>query len=113
MNTKTEYKTMFADSKFPNDTGWQDRHANAVIKPHEGFESAMVQMLRGWTEYAETVKAKYDSLIGNDYVLGPEWEAIGKGIEGLLNGECGRIDCGTIDGYIRDTLKANGSEVKD
>ena len=113
MTTQTDYKTMFADPKLGNDSLWNHRHDNAIISPENGFESAMVQMLRGWTEYAETVKARYNSAIGADYVLGPEWEAIGKGIEGLLNGETGRLDCGTLDGYIRDTLKTNGCEIEE
>lgn len=48
--------------------------------------------------------------IGEDYVLGPEWATIGRALLALLNGETGRLDCGTLDGIIRDTLRAEGTE---
>lgn len=108
-----EVTQMTANRNYPNTGGWQDRHDEAVSSPKVGFERAIAQMLKGWQEYAHTVKRRYESQIGKDYVLGPEWEAIGKGIEGLLNGELGRLDAGTLDSFIRGTLKDNGCEVED
>jgi hypothetical protein len=52
----------------------------------------------------------FESLIGEDYVLGPEWTQIGTAIRGLLNGETGRLDCGTLDGFILETMRENGVE---
>ena len=65
-------------------------------------------MAKGFAQYAETHQRQFESTIGEDYVLGPEWAQIGKGILGLLNGETCRLDCGTVDGFIRDTFTANG-----
>jgi hypothetical protein len=65
-------------------------------------------MLRAWEKYATAHKARFDSTIGEDYVLGPRWEEIGMGIRGLLNGETGRLDCGTLDAFILQTLTGNG-----
>jgi hypothetical protein len=92
--------------KMPNDTGWQTRHMAALRTP-TGFEVAIVEMLKAWALYADTHSRRYESKIGHD-VLGDEWAAIGRGIRGLLNGETGHLDCGTLDGFIADTLAAEG-----
>jgi len=65
-------------------------------------------MLRGWLTYADRHQARYHSGIGADGVLGDEWAALGHAILGLLNGETGRLDCGTLDALIRGTLVAEG-----
>jgi len=75
-----------------------------------GVESALRDMIRGWAEYAEMHETSYGSLIGNDYVLGPAWAEQGKALITLLNGVTGRFDCGTLDGFIRDTMKNNGTD---
>ncbi len=91
----------------PNTGGWQDRH-DLAVKSLIPCEYSIVSMAQGWALYAQNQKRRHGSSIGEDYVLGPEWAQIGKGILGLLNGETGRLDCGTVDGFIRDTFKANG-----
>jgi hypothetical protein len=101
-------KTLNTDTKLGNCGGWQDRHNHAVNHPGVGFERAIRDMLNAWQEYAHTHKRRYESKIGDDYVLGPEWQQIGEGIRGLLNGECGKFDCGTLDAFILYTLKDNG-----
>lgn len=75
---------------------------------YDYHEQAIRKMLKGWTGYADAVTAKYESKIGDDYVLGPEWEAIGKGILGLLNGVVGNLDCGDMDAFIRQCLTEEG-----
>lgn len=47
-------------------------------------------------------------LIGQDGVLGPAWQEIGEAIRTLLNGEAGRLDCGTLDSILLDAMQANG-----
>jgi len=96
-----------ANPKFPNTNGWQDRHNSAMRIPHPGFEAAMVQLLTGWYNYAETHRRRYSSDIGEDGVLGEAWADIGTSIRALLNGDLGRMDGGTLDGFISDTLQHN------
>jgi hypothetical protein len=86
-------KSILADRTTPNSGGWQDRHDSAVAYPR-GFEAALVSMLTGWRNYAQRHYERYDMPIGDDGVLGPEWRAIGEALLGLLNGDCGRLDCG-------------------
>jgi hypothetical protein len=98
-----------ANPRTPNTGGWQDRHNLAMLEPSAGFEFALVHMLRGWHRYAQVHLQRFESPIGDDGVLGREWQAIGQALLGLLKGETGRLDCGTLDGFIRDTLTANGA----
>ncbi len=94
----------------PNDNGWQDRHLKALKGPIN-FETAIVAMLEGWARYADVHASRYESPIGDDGVLGAHWQEIGNSIRALLNGECGRLDCGTIDGFIVETLRSEGFTV--
>lgn len=91
----------------PDDTGWKTRHQRAIFDPKE-FEQPIITMLHGWLIYAERHQKQYESPIGDDGVLGVEWAHIGRGILGLLNGDCGRLDCGTLDTIIRDNLAEQG-----
>jgi hypothetical protein len=99
-----------------NKTGWDVRHNGALgvalgasMAIPKAQETAVAQMLRAWETYAAAHNARFESAIGEDYVLGPAWEQIGLGIRALLNGELGRLDGGTLDRFILDTLKENGS----
>lgn len=86
---------------------WQQRHLSALFTPREN-EAGIVGMVKMWLHYADMRKLRFESGIGEDYVLGTEWDAIGRGLLGLLNGETGRLDCGTLDGCIRGALVAEG-----
>lgn len=112
-------RTILADRKMPNTGGWQDRHDAAIkvgTRPlfveRNPFETQIVRMLDAWKEYAADHKARYESPIGDDGVLGAYWESIGDALRGLLNGETGRLDCGTLDGFILDTMKENGIDTE-
>jgi hypothetical protein len=86
--------------------GWSRRHLAAVTTPAPGFETALVAMLKGWLEYADVHAQRYDSTIGEDRVLGPAWARIGAALRDLLNGDLGRMDGGTLDALLVDTLEA-------
>ena len=92
---------------YPDTTGWRTRHVSAIVAPVKA-ERPIVHMLKAWLEYADTHEAAYETRIGDDYVLGPQWAAIGGAMLALLNGDLGRLDGGTLDGIIRDTLSAEG-----
>lgn len=83
------------------------RHNDAIDHP-KGFEVPIVRMLHFWEMYAVEHAKRFESPIGEDYVLGAEWQAMGEAIRGLLNGETGRLDCGTLDGYILQTMREQG-----
>ena len=104
MSTHREF---LANPTLPDTNGWKARHDSAVTTPR-GFERPVMVMLLGWADYAESHLKRYESPIGHDGVLGDEWEKIGQSLQGLLNGETGRLDCATLDAAIRRVLVANG-----
>lgn len=89
-------------------TGWAKEHECAVYHPREDSERAIVELFTGRLRYADAHRRRYESGIGCDGVLGEEWAAIGKSLIGLLNGECGRLDCGTLDSLARNVLHSEG-----
>jgi len=95
---------------YPDTNGWKKRHLDAIGSPQFG-EYPYVTLLKGWLAYADVHKARFESEIGEDYVLGPQWEAIGDSLRGVLNGETGRLDCGTLDGLILGVMKDAGIDI--
>ena len=89
---------------------YETRQAAARKHPRPGYERALLNMLDGWSEYAKAHKDACGSPIGDDAVLGSDWQEIGRALLCLLNGELGRFDGGTLDSSIRGTLVANGFE---
>lgn len=100
---KIKAKTEPNDSRYT----WMAQHNEAIDYP-KGFEVPVVRMLLYWAKYAEEHNKRFESPIGEDYVLGPQWQTLGESIRGLLNGETGRLDCGTLDGFILQTMRENG-----
>lgn len=92
----------------PSDSGWQVRHRNAWHSPFGSPERPVRDMIVGWLMYADQHRERFGSTIGEDGVLGADWAAIGSGLLGLLNGETGRFDCGTLDAIIGNALEAEG-----
>lgn len=88
--------------------GWQERHMAAVLRPVNHGEGTVGGLIRAWLDYADEHARHFESGIGEDGFLGKEWAAIGAAIRGLLNGDCGRLDCGTLDGILYNTLKDEG-----
>ncbi len=85
---------------------WARSHIRAMTTPLP-VEAPIVNGLDAWLAYAEQAK-KYGHGIGEDYVLGDPWAAWGFALLELLNGATGRLDCGTLDAILRDTLEAEG-----
>ena len=93
-------------SETMSDTGgWKARHQSALhSQPHQHI----VLMLRGWCSYADRHRKRFESSIGEDYVLGPDWARLGKALHGLLNGDTGDLDCGTLSTIIHDNIAEAG-----
>jgi hypothetical protein len=79
---------------------WRDRHDDAMTAPRN-FEVPIVHLYRALISYAAQHERRYESRIGEDFVLGPAWLAIARNLLRLLDGETGRLDCGTLDGDLR------------
>lgn len=105
-NHRQSIDRLFGLPDYPNLSGWKERHIAALTAPRPGFEAAFIGMLAGWLRYADAHRNQYGSHIGTDGVLGDEWARIGAGLRGLLNGALGRLDAGTLDSLIAETLRA-------
>lgn len=85
-------------------TGWAERHNTAIGAPQigtlRGSERPIVALFYALDDYACQHNRRYDSLIGDDSFLGPAWTSALRGLRTLLNGETGRLDCGTLDAAI-------------
>jgi len=92
--------------------GWGLNHARAMSTKYarSDFELAIGGMVKNLALYADAHAKEYESSLGDDYVLGPEWAAMVRGLIGLLNGETGRLDCGTLDAVLRGMLNREGLE---
>lgn len=86
---------------------WYRNHFDALRFPVD-FEVGIVHGLQAWLDYAGQHARSYSSLIGEDGVIGEHWKDWGLAIRGLLNGVCGRLDCGTVDGFILRVLQEHG-----
>lgn len=86
---------------------WQQRHVSALKSP-KGFEAPILSLIEGLQDYRVEYEARYESKIGDDYVLGTSYLRLARTIIELLNGEIGRLDGGSIQRLIRQTLDAAG-----
>jgi hypothetical protein len=110
------YRTIIATENLramANDrNGWAVRHCEAFDKPR-GPEYPIINLLYALADLATEHESTYGSKIGDDGVLGEYWLQIARGLVGMLNGECGRLDCGTADRTVRALAKACGFDEKD
>jgi len=88
------------------DAAYLQEHRSAIARSRAGFESAVLELLRALAEYADAHRECYESDVGDDGILGDHFEEIARGLLGLLNGETGRLDCGTLDRAIRQLCQA-------
>lgn len=80
-----------------NDTGWATRHFTACSFPGTVEEEAIVTLCDGIHRYATL-----EGMNGGDYVLGAALGHVIVGVRGLLDGQTGRLDCGTVDSWLYD-----------
>jgi hypothetical protein len=88
---------------------WKILHNAAVVMPSP-VERPIVTMLEGWLEYSQQWTAQYgdESKLSDDQILGWAWGEIAVALRSLLNGDCGRLDCGTLDSIIYAALEKQG-----
>jgi hypothetical protein len=96
----------------PHNKAWATWGSHA----EPGMEGAIVRLVEALAAYADAHQVRFESPIGHDAVLGGGkghgmgWLEILKGTRGLLNGETGRLDCGTVDSMLVRMAQAAGYE---
>lgn len=113
-------ESLSAGKPDPCGSGWHGRHVKAWWTPGssgpgahgEGrhFERCVRDLFIALADYADAHALRYESDLGEDYVLGPAWLDALKSARVLLNGETGRLDCGTLDALAFDMAEAAGFE---
>jgi hypothetical protein len=94
-----------------DDNGWKIRHAAAVRNPRSN-EGPIVVSIQAWIDMALQHRAQFDRAIGQDGYASHPWAAIGVALRSLLNMSWGsRLDMGTLDAVLVETLEAEGWDV--
>lgn len=99
-----------------SDARWAADHVLAwretgFRNPTVAHERALKRSIEAWADFGDTFLALHSSKIGDDGVLGPAWESMGRALLELLNGEHGRLDGGTLDRIIRAVAKVHGVDL--
>lgn len=87
--------TLTPNEMFPDANGWKRRHMTEVLR-----QRPVPLMFAAIESYCADYAERYKSVVGDDYVLGPAVFDLVRGLRILLNGECGGLDCGTVDGAL-------------
>ena len=84
-----------------------DLHNQAMEAPRGDFERGLVSLIMGVLCVCNGYRSRFESLVGDDHVIGPEVAAVLGAIRGLLDGEIGRLDAGTISGWLCAVAEAH------
>jgi hypothetical protein len=94
----------------PASAHWAFLHSKAWAVPMHDQEGAIVRLVTALADYSDAHRERFESSMGDDGFLGPAWLDILKGTRTLLNGETGRLDCGTVDSMLVRMAQAAGYE---
>lgn len=99
--TKPKFRAILR-SKQPTDSGepgyaqgWDKRHRNAWR-----IKAPIAGMLISLADYADAHQARFESSIGEDYILGDAWRDALRAVSTMLNGELHGLDGGTCSSMI-------------
>lgn len=88
---------------------WGLRHAAAWDRPKGGetHERTIVELVTALGQIGDTVKEGGRG-VKDDYVLRPIFMGLARNCVALLNFDCGRLDCGTVDRTVRAIAENEG-----
>lgn len=86
---------------------WADRHVRLWEVPGCGG-NPLKDMICGLASYCDQHYSLFDSPIGDDSMLSKSILHILKGLRGLLDGELGQFDAGTLDYTLCELAKKVG-----
>ncbi len=92
----------------PEAPQWLINHHKALQAPR-GNEEPVVTLRSALIQYGVYYPERFvGCTLGGDSFLGAAWLQIAQGYLALLNGETGRLDCGTLDRELRDMARRFG-----
>ena len=104
MKSLQEHSRQVADRAYARDldqTGWARGNFTAATFPSTPYEIAIVALCEGIQKYVDAyaqTNNPEDSEM--DYLTGDWVGTIIDGVRGMLNGDLGRLDGGTVDGWL-------------
>lgn len=101
-HTKDDLGTIPDELRGPPDSAWHDQHLAAIISPR-GSEVPHVMLYRA-------IKAMASQRWHADGYAGEHVLDVVRNAHALLNMDSGRLDCGTLDGFYMNVLRACGVE---
>jgi hypothetical protein len=96
---------------------WAEDHNHAMVSSNSAYgpkgdlESSIKYLCKSIDRMRLGYEGCYESLPSDDGVLGSAYISLLHSLRTLLNGETGRIDCGTIDEWACKLLSEAGEEV--
>lgn len=90
---------------------WAKIHLEAWRKPRPD-EEPLKLLIVGLSQYGTRHLDRYDSLIGDDCILGPAFHDMVCSVLSLLDGHIGRFDGGTLDSLLRAIAEENAIELE-
>ncbi len=87
---------------------WLTRHNDHRDRPADPLERGLCATLDGLREIASAHVSRYESSIGDDYVLGEAWSDMWRGLRAMLNGEIGQLDGGEMDRELCELWESAG-----
>ena len=102
----TPYHQLKADTtRIPvSQRSYLERH-NAAIRSPRAFESPIIRLYMAIERYCADHAARYHSPVGEDAVLGDSVKCLAMALNGLLDGETGRLDAGTVHSAINRLMR--------
>jgi hypothetical protein len=98
-------------SKAADATGWRLRHCKAWSAPQNDAERALRALLEAFALYADAYHAQNERALGDDGYFHVHAADMVRAFRAMLNFDCGRFDCGTLDKLISDIAQAASIEV--
>ena len=111
--TKMEFIDDSLDAVFDKrigDNKYGETHVRVFQSPTRKEARALVHLITGLALYADAYESTFEAGIGEDGVLGEHWADIAEGIRGLLNGDTGGLDAGTLDSLLCRMLNSEDFE---
>lgn len=100
------------EAQAANRAKWAAHNDRIMAAPRNGFERAITHAYRALETYADTHLDRYESPIGEDYVLGAVWANMARAFLGLLDGETGRFDCGDLHTRVHELATKHGIDLE-
>jgi hypothetical protein len=94
----------------PDSKEWARSHIEAWLLGTSIYAVCFTRMIQALALYADAHNTRYGSPIGEDDVLGGAWADATYAVRGLLDGELGGLDGGTLDRMLVGMLRREGFE---